>query len=273
MSAQNQTTRRLTIRDVSALKGQRPIVSLTAYTAPFAAILDPHVDILLVGDSLGMVLYGMDSTLPVSLDDMIRHAQAVMRATQLACVVVDMPFGSYQLSPEQAFENAARIMKETGASIVKIEGGAEMADTIRFLSERAIPVMAHIGLKPQHVHVMGGYRYQGRTTEECTEILADAKAVEQAGACALLLEGMDATLATQITKDAIVPTIGIGAGQACDGQILVTEDMLGLSKRTPKFVKEFGGLREHIGKAVQAYAQEVRDGIFPDKAHSYGVKS
>ncbi len=261
---------RLTIRDIAALKGERPIISLTAYTSPFAAILDEYVDMLLVGDSLGMVLYGMDSTLPVSIDDMVRHGKAVMRATKRALVVVDMPFGSYQTSPEQAYDNAVRIMKETGASAIKLEGGVEMADTVRFLHERAIPVMAHIGLKPQHVHVMGGYRYQGRDEAEQAAIAADASAVADAGAFALLLEGMDAALSARITRNATVPTIGIGAGKGCNGQILVTEDMLGLFDRTPKFVKMFGSLKEHIGQAVADYADEVKQGTFPDAAHSYG---
>ena len=270
MSAQPiKLPRRITIPDIIACKGVRPIVSLTAYTAPFARILDLHTDILLVGDSLGMVLYGMDSTLPVTLDDMIRHGRAVVQASTHACIIVDMPFGSYQASPEQAFLSAAQVMKETGAQGVKLEGGVEMAETVAFLTARAIPVMAHIGLKPQHVHSMGGYRYQGRNEVERDQVMADAVAMEQAGAFSLLLEGVEAALAAHVTRAALIPTIGIGAGQQCDGQIVVTEDMLGLFERTPKFVRCFGNMRETVENAVQNYAAAVKDGSFPNNSESY----
>ncbi len=272
MSKHPAPTRRNTIRDLALLKGKRPIVSLTAYTAPMAALLDEYADMLLVGDSLGMVLYGMESTLPVSVDDMIRHGKAVMSHTQKACIIVDMPFGSYQHSPQDAFTHATRIMKETGCAAVKLEGGAEMADTVRFLSERAIPVMAHIGLKPQHVNSMGGYRYQGRDDDEVNEQLHDAKALEDAGAWALLLEGMEADLARTITQQATVPTIGIGAGNACDGQILVTEDMLGLNDRVPKFVKKYADMKGLIESACASYKEDVTTRTFPEDAHSYHKK-
>jgi 3-methyl-2-oxobutanoate hydroxymethyltransferase len=261
--------RRITIPDLMACKGVRPIVSLTAYTAPFAAILDSHMDMLLVGDSLGMVVYGMESTLPVTLEDMIRHGRTVVQATRHACIIIDMPFGSYQASPEQAFINAARVMKETGAQGVKLEGGQEMAETVAFLTARAIPVMAHIGLKPQHVHSMGGYRYQGRSDGECATVLADAKAMEQAGAFSLLLEGVQATLAAEVTRQSLRPTIGIGAGQGCDGQILVTEDMAGLFNKTPKFVRTFGAMREVLETAARDYADAVTKGTFPAEEESY----
>lgn len=272
MSQHPAPSRRTTIRDLALLKGTRPIISLTAYTAPMAALLDKHVDMLLVGDSLGMVLYGMASTLPVTVDDMIRHGKAVSSHTHHACIIVDMPFGSYQHSPQEAFLNATRIMKETGCAAVKLEGGIEMADTVRFLSERAIPVMAHIGLKPQHVNSMGGYRYQGRNDSEITQQLQDAKTLEQAGAWGLLLEGMDAELARTITETSAIPTIGIGASNACDGQILVTEDMLGLNERVPKFVKKYGDMKSLIESACASYKYEVTQRIFPDDSHSYGKK-
>jgi 3-methyl-2-oxobutanoate hydroxymethyltransferase len=272
MSQQPAPSRRLTIRDLALLKGTRPLVSLTAYTAPMARLLDEYVDMLLVGDSLGMVVYGMESTLPVSVDDMIRHGKTVMQHSRHACVIVDMPFGSYQHSPQDAFLHATRIMKETGCAGVKLEGGAEMADTVRFLSERAIPVMAHIGLKPQHVNSMGGYRYQGRNQDEVSEQLHDAQTLEAAGAWGLLLEGMEAALARTITEQSRIPTIGIGAGNACDGQILVTEDMLGLSDRVPKFVKKYGDMKALIQHACASYKQEVSEGSFPSDAHSYNSK-
>ena len=261
--------RRLTIPDLVARKHNAPIVALTAYTAPMAAILDPLVDMLLVGDSLGMVLYGMESTLPVTLEDMIRHGQTVVRASRHACIIIDMPFGSYQASPEQAFLSAARVMKETGAQAVKLEGGAEMAETVAFLTERAIPVIAHIGLKPQHVHSMGGYKAQGKTEQQRTTILADAKAMVEAGAFSLLLEGVESATARQVTESFAVPTIGIGAGAGCDGQIVVTEDMLGLFEHTPKFVRRFAAMREVIQTAVEEYAGAVSEGSFPSKEESY----
>jgi 3-methyl-2-oxobutanoate hydroxymethyltransferase len=266
----NKDIKRLTIRDLQAMKGVKPIVSLTAYTAPMAKLLDPHVDLFIVGDSLGMTLYGMESTLPVTMDMMIAHGSAVVRASERACVLVDMPFGSYQESKEQAYANAARILKETGAQCVKIEGGSELADTYAHLSSRGIPVMAHIGLMPQHVQTLGGYKYQGRDDEAKAAILQQALEVERAGAFALLLEGLDASLAESITLNVSIPTIGIGASPACNGQVLVTEDMLGLFERTPKFVKTYANIRDEIENAVSQYKQEVESRSFPTADHCFG---
>lgn len=267
-------TKRLTIRELAKHKNAEPFVVLTAYTAPMARLFDAHVDVLLVGDSLGMVLYGLDSTLPVTLDMMIAHGAAVRRATTHALVVVDMPFGSFQSSPQAAFEHCARVMKETGCDAVKLEGGEEMAPTIRFLTERGIPVMAHVGLKPQHVHAMGGYRYQGRNAHEAEAIMNDAKAVQDAGAFCVVLEGVEEKLAAAITKALSIPTIGIGASAACDAQVLVAEDMLGLtaSDYVPSFVKKYADLSPAITAAVEAYAREVRARQFPTAKHTYGKK-
>lgn len=264
--------KRKTIRDVGAHKSKTPLVVLTAYTAPMSQLLDPHVDILLVGDSLGMVLYGFESTLPVTLDMMIAHGAAVQRASQKALVVVDMPFASYQTSKEQAYENCARVLKETGCSAIKLEGGTEMAETIAFLIARGIPVMAHVGLQPQRVHQMGGYRYQGRDAAEATRIMQDAQAVETAGAFAVVLEGVQESLAADITKKLSIPTIGIGASASCDGQVLVVEDMLGLtaSEYVPSFVKPYAQLAGAISAAVAQYAHEVKKREFPGKEHVYG---
>ena len=261
--------KRITIPNLIARKKIKPIIALTAYTAPMASILDSLVDVLLVGDSLGMVLYGMESTLPVTLEDMIRHGKTVVHATRHACVIIDMPFGSYQASPQQAFHNAAQIMKQTGAQAVKLEGGLEMAETVAFLTTRAIPVMAHIGLKPQHVHMMGGYKAQGKTQIQRDTLLTEARAMVEAGAFSLLLEGVEAHTARSITDCVTVPTIGIGAGGGCDGQIVVTEDMLGLFERTPKFVRRFAAIRDVIQGAVQDYADAVTSGSFPDDTESY----
>ncbi|NET71375.1 MAG: 3-methyl-2-oxobutanoate hydroxymethyltransferase [Sphaerospermopsis sp. SIO1G2] len=269
-STASPTHHRTTIRDITALKGDRPIVALTAYTYGQALLLDAHVDLILVGDSLGMVLYGMESTLPVTLEDMIRHGECVVRGSQRACIIVDMPFGSYQASAEHAYRHAADIMKRTGAQAVKMEGGAELADTVHFLTERGIPVMGHIGLKPQHVHMMGGYRYQGRDAEEQRAIHQDAQALTQAGVFALVLEAMDADLAANITQSVAAPTIGIGAGPGCDGQILVTDDMLGLSEHTAKFVQSFADMRTLTTRAVRDYADAVTARHFPSAAHCYG---
>ncbi|CAH2605597.1 3-methyl-2-oxobutanoate hydroxymethyltransferase (plasmid) [Rhodovastum atsumiense] len=228
-------TRRLGLRHFR--KGRGPFVCLTAYTTPMARLLDPHVDLLLVGDSLGMVLYGLESTLPVTLEMMIAHGAAVMRGTQRACVVVDMPFGSYQESPQQAFRNAARLLAETGCAAVKLEGGVEMAETIRFLTARGVPVCGHVGLMPQSVNATG-YRVQGRDAAEAGRVTEDARAVAAAGAFAVVIEGTTRPLAAAITRDLPVPTIGIGAAPECDGQILVSDDMLGLfTAFTPRFVK------------------------------------
>ena len=266
--------RRLTPSAVQALKGERPIVSLTAYTTPIARLLDPHVDFLLVGDSLGMVLYGMDSTLGVTLEMMIAHGQAVMRGTSASCVVVDMPFGSYQESREQAFRNAARILKETGCSAIKLEGGAEMAETVDFLSSRGIPVLGHVGLMPQLVNTTGGYRSLGRTEREAAKIRRDAKAIDDAGAFAIVVEGTVEPLAREITASLKAPTIGIGASPACDGQILVSDDMLGLfNDFKPRFVKHFANLAPQISVAAEAYADEVKARTFPGPEHTFTVKS
>ncbi len=265
-------TKRLTVRDIRAQKGGVPVVVLTAYTTPMARLLDPNVDVLLVGDSLGMVLYGMETTLGVTLDMMIAHGKAVVRGSSRACVVVDMPFGSYQESPQQAFRNCARVMTETGASAVKLEGGREMAETIRFLSERGIPVMAHIGLKPQSVNSTGGFKTQGRDEESAAIVRADALAVDQAGAFAVVVEGTHEPLARAITMEIAIPTIGIGASPACDGQVLVTEDILGLfSDFKPKFVKRYADLSTLVSQATQDYANEVRARTFPDAAHCFGM--
>lgn len=264
--------RRRSVSDICALKRATPVVVLTAYTASMARLLDPHVDILLVGDSLGMVLYGLDSTLPVSLEMMIAHGAAVVRSSAKACVVVDMPFGSYQASPEAAFASCCRVMKETGCQAVKLEGGVEMAETIAFLTARGIPVMGHVALTPQHVHVFGSYRYRGRTEQDRAKILADAKAVANAGAFSVVLEALEESLAREITDAIPIPTIGIGASVACDGQVLVTEDMLALTPSQPKFVKAYGTLAVNVDVAVSAYAQDVRARVFPTLAQCYVEK-
>lgn len=263
---------RLTAPDIRQRKGGEPIVSLTAYHAHTARIIDPYVDFLLVGDSLGMVMHGYESTVPVPLDLMIMHGAAVVRGSSHALIVVDMPFGSYEESPAIAFRNAARVMKETGCGAVKLEGGARMAETIRYLTERGIPVMAHIGLTPQSVNMMGGFKTQGRRQEEWAAIEGDADAVSEAGAFAVVLEGMAELLAARITKQILIPTIGIGASASCDGQILVLEDMLGLSPNVPKFVKKFAELGAAIEDAVKSYADEVRARAFPGREHVYAMR-
>lgn len=265
--------RRITARDIQARKGGAPIVSLTSYHAHTAAIADQHCDFLLVGDSLGMVMHGFETTLPVSVDLMIMHGSAVVRGAKRALVVVDMPFGSYEESPSQAFRSAARMMQETGCGAVKLEGGARMAETIAFLVARGVPVMGHIGLTPQSVNTLGGYKVQGRGDSGEAEILADARAVTEAGAFAVVLEAIPEPLAAEITKAIAIPTIGIGASAACDGQILVMEDMLGLSERPPKFVKEFARIGEAIDQAIGAYAEAVRERQFPASEHTYAAKT
>ncbi len=271
MSVQ-KAVKRITAPDITARKGAEPIVSLTAYHAHTAAIADDLVDFLLVGDSLGMVMHGFESTLPVPLDLMIMHGRAVMRGAKRALVVVDMPFGSYEESPAQAFRNAARVIKETECGAVKLEGGTRMAETIHYLSQRGIPVMAHIGLTPQSFNVMGGFKTQGRTRDQWQVLEDDAQAVVDAGAFSLVLEAIAAPLADRITKAVPIPTIGIGASAQCDGQILVMEDMLGLSPRVPKFVKEFGNVGAAIEGAIKSYAEEVRARRFPAVEHTYDVK-
>jgi 3-methyl-2-oxobutanoate hydroxymethyltransferase len=266
----NPAVVRRTVPAIRAMKSGEKIVVLTAYTAPVAALLDTHCDMLMVGDSLGMVVYGFDSTLPVTLDMMIAHGAAVVRASHHACVVVDMPFGSYQSSPEQAFTNAARVLKETGAACVKMEGGTELAETIRFLTQRGIPVMAHIGLMPQHSNTLGGFKTQGRDDAARAAILADAKAVAEAGAFAVVIEGVITRLAEEITRAIAIPTIGIGASPACDGQVLVVDDMLGLfTDFRPKFVKRYAELGKMADEAIAGYAAEVRSRAFPAAEHSF----
>lgn len=261
--------RRMTAPQITARKGSAPIVSLTAYHAHTAAIADRYCDFLLVGDSLGMVMHGFESTVPVPLDLMIMHGQAVVRGSERALVVVDMPFGTYEESPSIAFRNAARVMKETDCGAVKLEGGQRMAETIHFLVERGIPVMAHIGLTPQSINVLGGFKTQGRRKKQWKAIVDDAKAVADAGAFAIVLEAMAAPLADKITKAVTIPTIGIGASAQCDGQILVMEDMLGLSPRVPKFVKEFGRVGTVIEGAIKGYAEAVATRSFPASEHTY----
>lgn len=265
-------TKRITTRDLRLRKAAEPIVSLTAYTTPMARLLDPHVDMLLVGDSLGMVLYGLDTTIGVTLDMMINHAGAVMRGSQHACVIVDLPFGSYQESPEQAFRNSARILAESGAAGVKLEGGTEMAETIRFLVSRGIPVLGHIGLTPQAVNTLGGFRAQGRAEAEAKKIMADATAVADAGAFGVVIEGTVEPLARAITTAIDIPTIGIGASVACDGQVLVSEDVLGLfGAFTPKFVKRYAELAPTVEAAAARYAADVRARAFPGPEHCFGL--
>ena len=269
--SQHVATRRITAPDITARKGRDPIVSLTSYHAHTAAIADKYVDFLLVGDSLGMVMHGFESTLPVPLELMILHGRAVMRGAKRSLVVVDMPFGSYE-SPAQAFRNAAVVMKETQCGAIKLEGGKRMAEAIRFLSERGIPVMAHIGLTPQSINILGGFKTQGRTREQWSIIEEDAQAVTEAGAFAVVLEAVAEPLAVKITREIPIPTIGIGASPACDGQILVMEDMLGLSPRVPKFVKEFGKVGAAIEGAIRSYAEEVRNRSFPAPENTYEMK-
>lgn len=265
--------RRLMAPDITARKGGAPIVSLTAYHAHTAAIADKHCDFLLVGDSLGMVMHGYETTVPVPLDLMIMHGRAVVRGSKNALIVVDMPFGTYEESPSIAFRNAARVMKETDCGAVKLEGGRRMAETIKYLVDRGIPVMAHIGLTPQSINVLGGFKTQGRTEDEWSGIEEDARLVEEAGAFAVVLEALTAPLAEKITKRLRLPTIGIGASPGCDGQILVMEDMLGLSPRVPKFVKEFGAIGKAIDSAIASYAAEVKARTFPAPEHTYAMKS
>jgi 3-methyl-2-oxobutanoate hydroxymethyltransferase len=272
MSQQTQI-KRVTAPDITARKGGEPIVSLTAYHAHTAKIIDAYVDFLLVGDSLGMVMHGYETTLPVPLDLMIMHGAAVVRGSSRSLVVVDMPFGSYEESPAIAFRNAARVIKETGCGAVKLEGGRRLAETIAYLTSRGIPVMAHIGLTPQSVNVMGGFKTQGRKRSEWQAIEDDAAAVAEAGAFAVVLEGMAELLAARITKQIPIPTIGIGASASCDGQILVLEDMLGLNPDVPKFVKKFATIGAAIEDAVKTYADEVRARAFPGPQHVYGMRN
>ena len=265
-------SRRVTANDIRARKGGTPIVSLTSYHAHTASIIDQHVDFMLVGDTLGMVMHGLETTLPVTLDMMILQGLAVIRGSKRALVVVDLPFGSYEESPAAAFRSAARVLKETGCGAVKLEGGARMAETVHYLSDRGIPVMGHIGLTPQRIQMFGGFKTQGRTEAEWPAIEEDARALVAAGAFAIVLEGMAEPLAAKITREIAVPTIGIGASPTCDGQVLVMEDMLGLNPNPPKFVRQYASLGADIEAAVKAYAADVRSRAFPGKENVYSMK-
>jgi len=272
-----QPMRRLTVPAIRQRKKdgvtEQPIVMLTAYTARQAQLLDTHCDILLVGDSLGQVIYGLDSTVPVTLEMMANHAAAVVRGSYHSVVVVDMPFGSYEASKEKAFESAAYLLKASGAAAVKLEGGAAMAETVAFLNQRGIPVMGHVGLTPQAVNVLGGYGARGRSDAEAEKIVNDAKALDEAGAFAIVIEGVVEPIAIEATKEVSCPTIGIGASAQCDGQVLVTEDMLGMFDRVPRFVKRYEDIAGIIEKTVAQYAEEVRNRSFPTDEQTYQPKA
>ncbi|RQS71509.1 3-methyl-2-oxobutanoate hydroxymethyltransferase [Burkholderia sp. Bp8963] len=271
MSAHTNTTRQ-TVTAIRATKGAGSLVSLTAYSTPMARLVDEFADIIIVGDSVGMVLYGMPSTLGVTLDMMIAHGAAVVRGAQCACVVVDLPFATYQESPAQAFRSAARVLAETGAQAVKLEGGAEMADTIRFLTDRGVPVMAHIGLMPQQANATGGFKAQGNDACSAERVFAAACAVEQAGAFSVVVEGTAEALARHITSTLEIPTIGIGASPVCDGQVLVTEDMVGgFDTYTPRFVKRYADVNAVMRVAIAQYAHDVRQQAFPELQHCFAA--
>ena len=272
MSAQDEI-KRLTAPDIRSRKGGDPIVCLTSYHAHTARLLDRHCDLILVGDSLGMVMHGLETTVPVTLDMMILQGLAVMRGSRRALVVVDMPFGSYEASREQAFMSAARVMKETGCGAVKLEGGRRMAETIAFLVERGVPVMGHIGLTPQSINTIGSFRAQGREEAHWGPTEDDARAVSEAGAFSVVIEAVAEPLARRITGAIPIPTIGIGGSVACDGQILVLEDMLGLSPRVPRFVRRYGDLGPSIESAVASYAADVRARAFPGPEHVYSMRA
>jgi len=271
MSTQAEV-KRLTAPDIRARKNTTPIVALTSYHAHTAGIVDRHCDVILVGDSLGMVMHGLETTVPVTLVMMILQGHAVMRGSRRALVVVDMPFGSYEASKEQAFLSCARVMKETGCGAIKLEGGRRMAETIAFLVERGVPVMGHVGLTPQAINTIGSFRAQGREEKDWAPIEDDARAVAEAGAFSVVIEAVAEPLAARITKQIPIPTIGIGASATCDGQILVLEDMLGLSPRVPKFVRRYGELGPSIDAAVEGYAADVRSRAFPGPDNVYGMK-
>ena len=260
-------------RDGDHFRTEQPIVMLTAYTMRMAQLLDPHCDMLLVGDSLGQVIYGLPSTIPVTMEMMCAHGAAVVRGSWHALVGVDMPFGSYEGSPEKAFESAARIMKETGCAAVKLEGGEAMAATIDLLTHRGVPVIGHVGLTPQAVNILGGYGARGREEREAEKIVADAKAVADAGAFCIVVEGVMEDLATEIARNVAPPVIGIGASADCDGQVLVTDDMLGMFERTPRFVKRYDDLAGRIAEAARIYADEVRSRSFPTDDQTYRPKA
>ncbi len=272
MSKQTQSGR-VTVPDIRATKGREKIVCLTAYTAPMAALLDPHADLLLVGDSLGMVIHGLPTPTAVTLDMMILHGQAVMRGSSHALVVVDLPFGTFEGSPEQAYAASVKVMKETGCQAIKIEAGEALAGTIAFLVQRGVPVVGHIGLRPQAVHIDGGFKAKGRNDGERARVIAEARAVDEAGAFAIVVEGVAASLAEEITRIVQAPTIGIGASPHCDGQILVTDDMLGMFDWTPKFVRRYADLHTTITTSAARYAADVRAGTFPDDREVYRFKS
>jgi 3-methyl-2-oxobutanoate hydroxymethyltransferase len=259
--------------DGDGFKTEQPIVMLTAYTMRMAQLLDPHCDMLLVGDSLGQVIYGLPSTIPVTLEMMCGHGAAVVRGSWHALVAVDMPFGSDERSPADAFESASRVMKETGCAAVKLEGGEAMAETIHFLTRRGVPVVGHVGLTPQAVNVLGGYGARGRGEEEARKIIADARAIADAGAFCIVVEGVLEGIASEVANSVAPPVIGIGASAECDGQVLVTEDMLGLFERTPRFVKRYDDLAARIGEAAAAYADEVRSRSFPTADQTYRPKA
>ncbi|WP_295445075.1 3-methyl-2-oxobutanoate hydroxymethyltransferase [Sphingorhabdus sp. EL138] len=261
--------KRLTVPRIRQQKGKEPLVMLTAYTVRMAQLMDPHCDMLLVGDSLGQVIYGLPHTVAVTLEMMAAHGAAVVRGSYHAAVIVDMPFGSYEASPEQAFVNASRLLKETGAAAVKLEGGKVLAPTVEFLTSRGIPVMAHVGLTPQAVNILGGYGVRGKSDEEAKSIVEDAVAMADAGAFAMVIEGVLEHIAIEITQKIACPTIGIGASAQCDGQVLVAEDMLGLFDRVPKFVKKFGNMGVSVENAVREYATGVRDRSFPGPDQLY----
>ena len=264
-----QPMKRLTVPRIRQRKGGEPIVMLTAYTVRMAQLLDPHCDMLLVGDSLGQVIYGLPHTVGVTMEMMALHGAAVVRGSYHAAVIVDMPFGSYEASPEQAFTNAARLLKETGAAAVKLEGGRALAPTIEFLTHRGIPVMGHVGLTPQAVNILGGYGVRGKSDEEARAIVEDSIAVAQAGAFSLVIEGVLESIAIEVTNKVACPTIGIGASAQCDGQVLVTEDMLGMFERVPKFVKRYGDMADVVTGAVKEYAAQVRSRSFPTEDQIY----
>ena len=272
-SHRQEVVRRKAAPDIRARKGKTPIVVLTAYTAPIAEILDEHCDVLLVGDSLGMVVHGLPNTIGVTMEMMILHAQAVVRASRKAMVVVDMPFGSYEGSVETAYASAVRMLQETGAQAVKVEAGETVAETIAYLVKRGVPVMSHVGLRPQAVMMDGAFKAKGRNLDERRRILDDARASEAAGAFAIVVEGVAEGLAKEITEAVGVPTIGIGASAGCDGQVLVVDDMLGLFDWTPKFVRRYADLKGEIERAVAAYADDVRERRFPGPAEIYFAKA
>lgn len=267
-----ETVKRVSVPDVAARKGGEPMVWLTAYDAPTAGLLDPHCDVLLVGDSVGMAVHGLPNTVPVSLEMMILHGQAVMRGSRRAMVVVDMPFGSYEASRELAYANCVRVMQETGAQAVKLETSVEMAETVAFLVKRGVPVVGHVGLRPQAILAEGGFRAKGRTDAERERVMAEAKAVAGAGAFCIVIEGVAESLAREITEAIEVPTVGIGASPACDGQVLVVNDMLGMFDWSPKFVRKYADLRAEIDRAAAAYAADVRSRRFPAEVETYFSK-